>query len=157
VLQHKSSTPADYYQASITLAESYEFVFTRPDEDPYASVITTMPPEVSISAPDGETIAQDQDFDILWDSDGSGEIHLLIDGDCIWDYPDVLGDDIPDNGSHTVSAGGIDPQDEDDPDTCVAEIELTRETTGTLDTSLKGTIEGKSRDRTSFTTTAPTP
>jgi hypothetical protein len=155
VLSHKSGTPHDWYESSIAPAESYDFVFTRPDEEPYASLIASMPPEVSISEPDGETIPRDEPFDILWDENGSGQIHLLIDGDCILDYPETLGDDITDNGQHTVNAGDIEPWESDENESCTAEIEMTRETGGTLDQSLKGTIEGKALGRSSFTTAPP--
>ena len=63
VLSHKSGNP-EWYEASIDPAESYEFVFTRPDEDPYASVVATMRPEVTILGPGNDTIPRDEEFDI---------------------------------------------------------------------------------------------
>lgn len=155
VLQHKSGVPNDYYEAPISVAEDYEFVFTRPDEDPYSSIVGNMRPEVTVLGPSGDTIPRDEAFDITWEDNDGGSIHLLIDGDCIWDYPETLGDDITDNGSHTVNAGAIEAQDADENESCVAEIELTREVDGTLNSSLKGTIVGKSRGRSSFTTAPP--
>lgn len=151
VLSHKSGNP-EWYEASIDPAESYEFVFTRPDEDPYASVVANMRPEVTILGPGNDTIPRDEEFDITWEDNDAGEIHLRIDGDCIWDYPDVLGDDVADNGSHTVPANGIEATDSSENESCVAEIELSREVNGSLDPTLKGTIVGKSQDRSSFTT-----
>jgi hypothetical protein len=154
VLQHKSGNP-EYYEAAIDPADEYDFVFSRPDEDPYSSVVGNMRPEVTVLGPSGDTIPRDEEFDITWEDNDGGEIHLLVDGDCIWDYPETLGDYIADNGSHTVPANGIEAQDEDENESCVAEIELTREVDGTLNSSLKGTIVGKSRGRSSFTTAPP--
>jgi len=150
VLQHKSGNP-EYYEASIDPAESYEFVFSRPDEDPYASLVANMRPEVTVLGPSGDTIPRDEEFDITWEDNDTGEIHLYVEGDCIHDYPDVLGDEVADNGSHTVASGGIEAWEGDENESCVAEIELSREVDGTLDSSLKGTIVGKSVGRSSFT------
>jgi hypothetical protein len=155
VLSHQSGNP-EYYEASVSPSESYEFVFTRPDEDPYTSLVANMRPEVDITAPGNDTIPRDEEFDVTWNDNDGGSIHLLIDGDCIWDYPSTLGEDIADNGSHAVPANGIDPTDDANTESCVAEIELTREVDGSLDTALKGTIVGKSVGRSSFTTAPPT-
>jgi len=151
VLQHNSGVPNDYYEAAISPAESYEFIFTRPDEPDYASLITNMRPEVTVLGPSGDTIPRDEEFDITWEDNDGGEIHLYVEGDCIHDYPEVLGDDVADNGSYTVAANGIEAWEGDENESCVAEIELTREVDGTLDPALKGTIVGKSQGRSSFT------
>lgn len=154
-LSQKGSNPI-YYEAAIDVADTYEFVFTREDEDPYTSTVTEMRPEVTVLGPSGEDISRADEFEITWEDNDGGEIVLLINGDCIWDYPDTLGDEVADNGSHTVPADGIEATDSGENETCTAEITLTRETASancTLDQSLKGTIEGKTVGRASFSTT----
>lgn len=152
-LGKKSGMDHDYYEASIAASDTYEFVFTRVDEDPYASTVSP-PPVVAVTAPSGESISRTESFDILWDDSGSGNIELLIDGDCIKDYPNTLGDDVPDNGQHTVNAGAIEPfVSSDETESCTATIELRRESGGSLDASLKGTIKAESIGRSSFTST----
>lgn len=143
----------DLYKASLSSADSYEFIFERTDEDPYVSSVST-PPAVNISAPTGESISRADSFDIVWEANSSGSIELLIDGDCIKDYPNVLGDSIPDNGQHTVNAGGIEPfVSSDESESCTASVEMTREVGGSLSPSLKGTIVGQSVGYASFTST----
>ncbi len=148
-----SNVDHDYYEATLALADSYDFTFSREDEDPYSSSVSPRNP-VNITAPTGGSISRAESFDITWEANDGGDIELLIDGDCISDYPNVLGDDIPDNGTHTVNAGGIEPFVESDADkSCTATVELTRGNGGNLSSSLKGTIKGYSVGRTSFTST----
>ncbi len=150
-MQEKGSNPV-YYEAAIDPADVYEFVFTREDENPYSSTVDGMRPAVMNVGPDSGTISRADEFDVTWDDNDGGEIVLLISGSCIWDYPDVLGDEVADNGSHTVAANGIEATDSGEDESCTAEIELTREVNGTLDAALKGTIVGQSVGRASFTT-----
>ncbi|MFW5740091.1 MAG: hypothetical protein ACOC1F_06965 [Myxococcota bacterium] len=143
----------DLYRASLTPADSYEFIFERSDEDPYISSVST-PPAVNVSAPSGESISRASSFDVEWDANGSGSLDLLIEGDCIKDYPNVMGDSVPDNGLHTVNAGAIKPfVSSDENESCTATVELTRESGGSLSPSLKGTIKGQSVGTTSFKST----
>jgi len=154
-LSQKGSQPI-YYEAAIDVAETYEFVFTREGEDPYTSTVTEMRPEVTVLGPSGGDISRADEFEITWEDNDGGEITLLIDGDCIWDYPDTLGDEVADNGSHTVPADGIEATDSGENESCTAEITLTREVPSSatsLDPSLKGEIDGKSVGRASFTST----
>jgi hypothetical protein len=150
-MQEKGSNPV-YYEAAVDVADAYEFVFTREDEDPYTSTVDGMRPAVLNVAPEGDTISRATEFDVTWDDNDGGEILLLITGDCIWDYPDVLGEEVADNGSHTVPANGIEATDSGENESCTAEIELSREVDGVLDAALKGTIVGQSVGRSSFTT-----
>jgi len=151
-LKEKGSNPK-YYEAAVPVADVYEFVFTREDEDPYVSVVDEMRPPVLDVAPSGGSISRLDPFDVTWENNDGGQIHLLISGSCIWDYPNTLGDKVADNGSHTVPAEGLDATSAGESESCTAEIELTRETTGSLDPALKGTIKGQSVGRSSFTTT----
>ncbi|MBI4699700.1 MAG: hypothetical protein HY744_00810 [Deltaproteobacteria bacterium] len=140
-LDKKAGNP-EYYESALASADGYEFVFTRVDEDPYPSSVAP-PADVSISAPAADaSISRADPFDITWDKDGSGEIKLLVEGDCIASYPKPLGDEIADTGSYTVNAGDIEPFVESDKDkTCSATITLTREKAGSLHQSLKGTMK----------------
>lgn len=142
-----------YYEAAIEPADTYEFVFTREDEEPYTSQVTDMRPAVLNVGPDGGSISRAEPFDVTWDDNDGGQIKLLISGTCIWDYPDTLGEEVADNGLHAVPADGIEATSSGESESCTAEIELTREVNGTLDTALKGTIKGQSVGRASFTTT----
>ena len=151
--KNTSNIDHDYYETTMAAADSYEFVFSREDEDPYTSSVSPRAPVV-VTAPTGASISRTEAFDVTWDANDSGSINLLIDGDCIKDYPNVLGDSVSDNGTHTVNAGAIEPfVSSDATESCVASVELTRENGGTLSSSLKGTIKGSSMGRTSFTST----
>ncbi len=154
-MSEKGGNPV-YYEATVSASDTYDFVFTREDENPYSSTVSEMRPEVTVLGPSGDSFPRDQEFDVTWEDNDGGEILLLISGDCIWDYPSTLGDEVADNGAHTVPAGGIEPVDDSDNESCTAEIELSREVDGTLDSSLKGTIVGRSVGRSSFTTAPPT-
>ncbi len=152
-LQKKNNVDHDYYETSLAAADSYDFVFSREGEDPYSSTVSA-PPDVTVTAPNGESISRTESFDVTWETNSSGSLELLIDGDCIKDYPDVLGDSVPDNGSHTVNAGAIEPfVSSDETESCTANVELTREAGGSLSPSLKGTIKASSFGLTSFTST----
>jgi len=153
-LRHESGADHDYYESTVPVAGSYEFVFTRTDEDPYSSTVST-PPAIHITAPtEGASISRAESFDITWDNNGSGQLNLLIDGDCIKDFPSVNGEAIADTGSYTVNANGIEPFVSSDADkTCTANISLERSTNGALDPNLKGTITGYSGAGRSFTST----
>lgn len=150
--KNTSDIDHDYYEANLSQTDSYTFVFTREDEDPYSSTVSP-PPAVNVTGPSGGDIPRTEAFDVTWEA-GSGNIKLLIDGDCIKDYPSVLGDDVPDNGSHAVAAGAIEPFVSSDADkSCTATVELTRSNGGSLSPSLKGTIKAESVGTTSFTST----
>ena len=101
-----------------------------------------MPAPVEITEISPDEIARDEEFEILWTGNDSGEIELLISGDCIDDYPDLNGDNVADNGSHTVGAGAIEVQSSDIGESCAAEVELTRDVNRDLNSDLKGTIKG---------------
>jgi hypothetical protein len=155
VVEDPNASPLTY-SAEVDIADTYEFVFSRPDEGDYVSTVADMRPEVNVTAPGGEDIPRDQEFAVTWDdNDGSDDIELLISGDCIWDYPEVGGMSVADNGSYTVPANGLEPVDTANTDTCVAEVTLTRSVTGTLDSALKGDIYGRSVGLTSFNSTPP--
>ena len=128
----------DYYEAKLGKADSYEFVFTREDEDPYSSSVSPRKP-VNITAPtSGTSISRADAFEITWENNDSGKIELLIEGDCIEDFPSVNGDDVADTGSYSVNADGIKPFMKDDADkTCSASLSLTRKNSGSLSPSLK--------------------
>ena len=111
-------------------------------------------PPVNITAPASDQISRADTFDVEWEANDSGTVELLIEGDCIKDYPNVNGDDVPDNGKHTVNAGAIEPfVSSDETESCTASIELRRGSGGSLDASLKGTIKAESIGRSSFTST----
>lgn len=147
------SEDGNSYEATLNASDNYEFVFSRTDEEPYVSNVGA-PPQVVVTAPTGEAISRTQGFDVTWEANATGSVNLLIDGDCIKDYPSVMGDSVPDNGLHTVNAGAIEPFVQSDAtETCTATVELTRENGGSLSPSLKGTIKGESVGRTTFSST----
>lgn len=151
-LSERGTNPK-YYEAAVDKADAYEFVFTREDENPYTSAVDNMRPPVLDVAPNGGSISRLEPFDVTWENNDGGQIELLISGSCIWDYPSVLGSTVADTGLHSVPAEGLDATSAGENESCTAEIELTREVSGTLDGALKGTIEGQSVGRASFTTT----
>ena len=141
-----------WYRASVPSADVYTFTFTRENEQPYVSTVSA-PAPVVITAPNGESIPRDQAFDITWENGNGGNINLEAKGDCIWSYPSVNGDKVPDNGKHTVNANKIETLGSAGKDaTCTVKIELLREVGGQLSNGLKGKIKGVSRGETSFTT-----
>ncbi len=150
---NKTGSNPEYYEAGVEVADTYDFTFNRPEYGEFVSSITAMPAEVEITSISGDEIARDEEFQITWMDNSDGEIDLLISGDCIEDYPNLMGDDIADTGSHTVGAGAIEVNDNDVGESCAAEVRLTRESSGTLAAELKGTIKGFTRDVDSFTST----
>lgn len=141
-----------WYKASVPTADVYEFTFTRENEQPYVSTVSA-PQQVVITAPNGESIPRDQAFDITWENGNGGNINLEAKGDCIWSYPSVKGDLVPDTGKHTVAANTIKTLGSAGTDaTCTVNIELKREIGGQLANGLKGTIKGISKGATNFTT-----
>jgi hypothetical protein len=148
------------YAASIEVADEYEFVFSRPDEDDYVSTVSDLRPEVTITAPAaGSIITRDTGFDITWANNDAGEINLLIDGDCIRSYPDAAGESVTDDGADAVPPNGLvwsGTEGTETPTTCDAEVVLTRSVEGTLDAALTGAIHGWTAGRAAFTS-APAP
>jgi len=144
------------YEAQVPVkgaGELYEFVFTRPDEGPYSSLVSTRP-QVDLTAPDGETYSREDDsFDVEWDdNDDTGDpIELLVEGDCIDDYPQIGGDDVDDSGSYSVAAGDLEEALGEEGETCEVTVTLERASEGTLSLDLKGTIEGFTTDAATFT------
>jgi len=150
--KNTSNVDHDYYEATMAPADSYDFVFSRQDEDPYTSSVSPRTPVV-VTSPSGASISRTEAFDVTWEAD-SGSIDLLIEGKCIKDFPSINGDSVPDNGTYTVNAGGIEPfVSSDATESCTANVELTRENSGNLSPSLKGSIKGSAVGRTSFTST----
>lgn len=138
-----------YYQAVLDVADSYEFVFTRGEEETYTSTVTA-PPPVTITAPvDGTQISRAAAFDITWEDNyaESPGIALFIGGDCI---QEVLRD-IGDNGLYTINAEELEEVGEDT--TCDVDLILSRVVDGTLDAGLKGFVRATSTDRIWFTST----
>jgi len=153
-LQGNNSNPVEY-SATLDLATTYDFVFSRPDEGDYTSTVTDLRPEVIVLGPDGEEIPRDQEFDVTWEDNDGGDIDLLISGECFTDYPETLGDAVPDTGSYTVPANGIEAWSGDESESCTAEVTLSRTVTGDLDPVFEGQgeIYGRTMDRTTFTST----
>jgi hypothetical protein len=148
------------YAASLEVADEYDFVFSRPDEDDYVSTVSDMRPEVTITAPAaGSIITRDLGFDVAWDANDGGEVNLLVDGSCIRSYPDADGELVSDDGADTIPAGAIlwsGVEGTEDPTSCSAEVVLTRSVDGVLDEALTGMIYGWTAGRTAFTS-APAP
>ncbi len=142
----------DAYETSMTAVDSYEFIFSRDGETPYSSAVAPRNP-VAITAPAGNaSVSRAAAFDITWDANDSGSLNLLVSGDCIKDFPSTLGESVTDNGTYAVNANGIEPfVSSDSGKSCTATLELNRQNTGTLSSSLKGTIEGNSLAHASFT------
>lgn len=142
----------EVYEVELAATDSYDFVFTREDEDPYSTVITAPDPPLITAPTGGESISRAESFEITWDA-GAGDVELLIDGSCIWDYPDTLGDDVPDDGSHTVPADGIEATQSGQDESCSVDLTLTREEAAAVHPDLKGTAKGMGVGLVSFTST----
>ncbi len=146
----ETGTNPKYYHSTVPVAGSYDFVFSRADEAPYESTTGT-PLPVSITAPQSQTSFSRTDvLDIAWQDNAEGEIEVLIEGECIHDYPTVGGKEIADNGAHQVPPGAIKPWTEREDETCEARVTLRRVRAGSLDSDLKGRIYGASLDEVSF-------
>jgi len=148
------------YSSAVDATGTYEFVFTRPDEDDYVSTVTGLRPAVTITAPESGTEApRDVALAVTWEDNnagaGDGQIAAVVTGECLSeiDYEATWTDD----GEDEIPADGLSADDETA--SCQAELVLTREVDGTLDSDLNqtGSIKGWSVGRTSFTTipTAP--
>ncbi|MBW2531710.1 MAG: hypothetical protein JRI55_09530 [Deltaproteobacteria bacterium] len=151
-MQLRSDVDNEVYETDLAAADSYDFVFTRQDEDPYSTVVYTPDPPVISYPAGGESISRADTFDITWDT-GAGNVELLIEGDCIDDYPNLLGDDVPDSGSHTVAANGIEPDLNDEETSCSVDLTLTREQSGDVNPELAGEATGLGVGFVSFTST----
>jgi hypothetical protein len=143
------------YSAAIDATGTYEFIFTRPDEDDYVSTVTGLRPAVSITAPEsGAEAPRNEALVVTWDDNndgaGDGQIAAIVTGECLSEieYEDTWTDD----GEDEIPADGLDADDETA--SCQAELVLTREVDGTLDSDLNqtGSIKGWSVGRTTFTT-----
>jgi len=136
-----------YYQAEIPLADTYEFVFTRGEDETYTCTVSP-PPEMTITAPAEATVlSRLQPFDIMWDANyqGSPGVNIAITLPCgAW-----FGTTAVDNGLYTVNAGTLQGQDETT--TCDAQISLSRVVQGQMDAGLEGVITARTIDRTWFT------
>jgi hypothetical protein len=142
------------YSAAVDATGTYEFVFSRPDEDDYVSTVTDLRPAVAIDAPEGGAeVPRDEPLAVTWsdnnDGAGDGQIAAVVTGDCIdLDYEATWSDD----GEDEIPADSLDVDGETT--SCQAELVLTREVEGTLDADLNqtGSIKGWSVGRTTFTT-----
>ena len=130
----------DYYQYSATLNETEEdtqftFALTRENDDSAPESIVTLPAPFSISSPLSENLFSRENDDVVvtWEPSGQGDsMTLYLGGDCIEDYSDASLDD---TGSHTISAGTLALDEEDDQfdSSCSVDVTIRRNRVGTVD------------------------
>jgi hypothetical protein len=122
------------------------------DDDDAPSSVVTLPEPFDLSL--GVTTASraDDDVEYMWDPPGDGDIYWQLSGECI----DVKSGDTPDDGSHSIAAGQIEPKFEDDKDKdCTANLALERSLAGTIDPAFTegGSIVAKQVRSDTFTST----
>ncbi|HEO71998.1 MAG TPA: hypothetical protein ENN80_12100 [Candidatus Hydrogenedentes bacterium] len=162
------------YATELDVADVYTFTFTRPVRGTYTSTVT-LPAEVSILLPEEDAVAsRNADLDVQWVDNGGESISLLVEHEltrwierefiggyvCLYLRDDVAEDlwgGVPDSGTYTLPAGGIQSARDiynatrcECPDELPALLTLTRSATGDLDPALMGAINATAWDAVHF-------
>ncbi len=133
------------YEAAIDMADTYEFVFTRPDEGSYVSN-GTPPPVVNMSAPDpGETYSRSEPLSVAWENNNAGGTITVRVGPNTDGYVQQADD----NGAYTVPASPLVWVDAGQL-TFDAFVRLRRSNTGTMDSGLSGKLTMYNRRTVTF-------
>jgi len=138
----------EVYVASLEPSDSYDFVLSRPDEDPYTSSVSNAREAVTVTGPSDSTLSRTEAFNVAWNNNDSGEVQVSVSGSCIFSYSETVQDD----GSHTVASGNLDATDEDAGESCNAKVIVDRSTAGSMAPGVAGSIETISRGASNFVT-----
>ncbi len=138
----------EVYVASLEPSDTYDFVLSRPEEDPYTSTVSNARPAVNVTGPNDSTLSRANAFDVSWEDNDGGDARVSVSGSCIFGYSETVQDD----GSHTVAAGSLDATDEDAGESCNAKVIVDRATAGSMAPAVTGSIQAISRGTSSFIT-----
>lgn len=119
------------YQASFDLApvdEDYVISFVRSSDGGAPHSMIRLPAELALDpAPD---ISRAADWSITWGPTADEEILVEVTGDCFVPFYDTLDDD---PGTYTLTAGSLEPHEDEVDATCDAEVRIHRRRPGTVD------------------------
>ncbi len=148
-------TSDEVYSASFPVdAEGTEFLvaFLRTEEDESAPAsIVELPAPFELEVAPREASRATDDVELSWDPPGSGDLDWDMSGECIRRQFDEL----PDDGTHTITAGSIETSELDEDDSCTVTVQLERSQRGSIDEAFTegGRIVAIQRRRGSFTST----
>ncbi len=104
----------------------------------------TLPQPLELTSPVADDVYSrtTDDLTVTWTPDAEQDlVRIIVQGDCIWRQEiDVEGDP----GTYVITAGSIDPIDDNDPQACDATVTIQRRRSGDLDAGFGqgGTIFG---------------
>ena len=138
----------EVYVASLEPSDSYDFVLSRPDEDPYTSTVSNAREAVTVTAPSDATVSRAEALDVTWDNNDTGDVRVSVSGSCIFSHSETVQDD----GTHTIASGSLDATDEDAGESCNAKVIVDRTTAGSMASGLSGSIQAVARGGSDFIT-----
>jgi hypothetical protein len=147
-------TSDETYTASFPLDEEgteFTIAFTREDDDSAPASTVTLPAPFTMSVSPTEASRASDDVDVEWDPPAGGNVEISLSGSCV----DSETDDLPDDGSHTITADSIETFESDKDESCTVSVELERAQRGNIDPAFTegGMIEALQVRSDSFTST----
>ncbi|MDQ2647067.1 MAG: hypothetical protein M3020_24900 [Myxococcota bacterium] len=148
-------TSDEVYSASFPVdAEGTEFLiaFLRTEEDESAPAsVVELPAPFELEVAPREASRATDDVQLSWDPPGSGDLDWDMSGECIRRQFDEL----PDDGTHVITADSIETSELDKDDSCTVTVQLERSQRGGIDEAFTegGRIVAIQRRRGSFTST----
>lgn len=148
-------TSDEVYSASFPVdAEGTEFLiaFLRTEEDESAPAsVVELPAPFELEVAPREASRATDDVELSWDPPGSGDLDWDMSGECIRRQFDEL----PDDGTHVITADSIETSELDKDDSCTVTVQLERSQRGGIDEAFTegGRIVAIQRRRGSFTST----
>jgi hypothetical protein len=147
-------TSDETYTASFRVDEEgteFTIAFLREDDDSAPASTVTLPAPFTMSVSPTEASRATDDVDVAWDPPAGGNIEFSLSGNCIKSN----GDDLPDDGSHTITADSIETFESDKEESCTVSVGLERTQRGNIDPAFTegGRIEALQVRSDSFTST----
>ena len=149
-------TSDEVYSASFPVdAEGTEFLiaFLRTEEDESAPAsVVQLPAPFELEVAPREASRATDDVELTWDPPADGDLDWDMSGECI----EREFDEIPDDGTYTVTADSIEPfLESDKEESCTVSVQLERSLRGSIDEAFTegGRIVAIQRRRGSFTST----
>jgi hypothetical protein len=142
---YTATFPTDEEGTEFTIA------FTREDDDSAPESTVTLPAPFTMSVSPTEASRASDDVDVEWDPPATGNLEFSLSGNCIKSQDD----DLPDDGSHTITADSIETFKDDEEESCTVSVELERAQRGNIDPAFTegGMIKALQVRSDSFTST----
>lgn len=142
---YTASFPTDDEGTEFTIA------FMREDDDSAPASTVTLPAPFTVSVSPTEASRASDDVDVEWDPPAGGNVELSMSGNCVQSEDD----DVPDDGSHTITADSIETFESDKDESCTVSVGLERAQRGNIDPAFTegGMIEALQVRSDSFTST----